>query len=96
MLDAMTPVRIGIGGKRPFIGGDKLLDGAVTDGVAAGAKQGWKEGDLVGVLLITRPLDRDIARTQSGLKIAFIMMGTAFVVVVGIAVVAAMRSRSRV
>ena len=56
-------------------------------------KRDWKEGDLVGVLMITRPLDRDIARTQSGLKSAFIMMGAAFIVVVGVAVIAAMRSR---
>jgi protein kinase-like protein/uncharacterized protein DUF3365 len=58
-------------------------------------KTQWKEGDLAGVLLITRPLDRDIARTQSGLKSAFVMMGAAFVVVVGGAIVAAMRTRSR-
>ncbi len=54
----------------------------------------WKEGDLAGVLLITRPLDRDIARTQSGLRSAFVMMATAFVVVVGCAVVAAMWRRA--
>ena len=58
-------------------------------------KKDWKEGDLVGVLLITRPLDRDIARTQSGLKSAFVLMAVAFVVVASGAVVAAMRSQGR-
>lgn len=58
-------------------------------------KKDWKEGDLVGVLLITRPLDRDIARTQSGLKSAFVLMAVAFVVVASGAVVAAMRSQAR-
>jgi serine/threonine protein kinase len=55
-------------------------------------KKDWKEGELVGVLLITRPLDRDIARTQSGLNSAFVLMGiTAAIIVVG--AVAAMRTR---
>jgi adenylate cyclase len=58
-------------------------------------RKGWEKGDLAGILLITRPLDRDIARTQSGLGSAFVMMGAAFVVVVAGAVVAAMRTRSR-
>lgn len=31
----------------------------------------WKVGDVVGVLSITRPLDRDIERTRSGLRGAF-------------------------
>jgi eukaryotic-like serine/threonine-protein kinase len=56
-------------------------------------KKDWKEGDLVGVLLITRPLDRDIARTQSGLKSAFVLMAAAFAVVASGAVLAAMRNR---
>ncbi|HUE71499.1 MAG TPA: protein kinase [Pirellulaceae bacterium] len=58
-------------------------------------KRNWEEGDLVGVLLITRPLDRDIARTQSGLQSAFVLMAVAFVVVASGAVVAAMRSQGR-
>ena len=31
----------------------------------------WKVGDVVGVLTITRPLERDIERTRSGLRGAF-------------------------
>jgi serine/threonine protein kinase len=42
---------------------------------AQSTKKDWKEGDLAGVLLLTRPLDRDILRTQSGLRSAFILMG---------------------
>jgi hypothetical protein len=38
-------------------------------------KRDWREGDLVGVLVITRPLDRDIARTHEGLQGAFLWMG---------------------
>ena len=39
-------------------------------------KKDWKVGEVVGVLKIVRPLDRDIARTQSGLRGAFITMGS--------------------
>jgi hypothetical protein len=38
-------------------------------------KKDWKEGDLAGVLAITRPLDRDVLRTQAGLRGAFHVMG---------------------
>jgi tRNA A-37 threonylcarbamoyl transferase component Bud32 len=38
-------------------------------------KKDWKVGDVVGVLKIVRPLDRDIYRTQVGLRGAFLMMG---------------------
>src|SRR5262249_18084521 len=37
-------------------------------------KKDWKEGELVGVLLITRSLDRDIERTRSGLQSAFVLI----------------------
>lgn len=37
-------------------------------------KRDWQEGDLAGVLAITRPVDRDIARTSSGLRGAFLLM----------------------
>ena len=39
-------------------------------------KKDWKVGDVVGVLKIVRPLDRDIARTREGLRGAFITMGS--------------------
>jgi serine/threonine protein kinase len=58
-------------------------------------KKNWKENELVGVLLITRPLDRDVERTQAGLHSAFIVMGTAVLLLTSFAIIAAMRSRSR-
>ncbi len=60
-------------------------------------KKDWLEGDLAGVLLLTRPLDRDIQRTQSGLRSAFFLMGSIVVVLVlflvGFGFVATMRSK---
>jgi hypothetical protein len=38
-------------------------------------KRDWKEGDVVGVLKIVRPLDREIDSTQAGLRGAFLLMG---------------------
>jgi tRNA A-37 threonylcarbamoyl transferase component Bud32 len=37
-------------------------------------KTDWKEGDLAGVLSLSRPLDHDIARTRSGLRGASLLM----------------------
>ena len=42
---------------------------------AQSPKKDWKVGDLAGVLAITRPLDRDVQRTQAGLRGAFYVMG---------------------
>ena len=55
-------------------------------------KKDWKEDDLVGVLAITRPLDRDIARTRSGLRTAFGLMGTTAACLAAFAVVMALWS----
>jgi hypothetical protein len=38
-------------------------------------KKDWKEGDVVGVLKIVRPLEREIGNTQAGLRSAFLLMG---------------------
>ena len=46
----------------------------------ASPKRDWHEGDLVGALLINRPLDREIARTRSGLQGASLLMGGTVVV----------------
>jgi serine/threonine protein kinase len=54
-------------------------------------KKDWKEKDLVGVLLITRPLERDIRRTQSGLNSAFILMGVTAALVLAAAVLAGLQ-----
>jgi tRNA A-37 threonylcarbamoyl transferase component Bud32 len=39
-------------------------------------KRDWREGDVRGVLAVTRPLARDIARTRSGLRGGLAVMGT--------------------
>jgi serine/threonine protein kinase len=39
-------------------------------------KKDWKVGDVVGVLKIVRPLDQEIENTRTGLRGAFIMMGS--------------------
>lgn len=58
-------------------------------------KRNWKAGDLVGVLAITRPLDRDIERTERGLRGAFVIVATVATVLMGfsMAFVAATRVR---
>jgi hypothetical protein len=38
-------------------------------------KKDWREGDVVGVLKIVRPLEREIGSTQAGLRSAFLLMG---------------------
>lgn len=38
-------------------------------------KRDWKVGEVGGVLEIIRPLDRDIARTQEGLRGTFLLVG---------------------
>jgi serine/threonine protein kinase len=39
-------------------------------------KKDWKEGDVVGVMKIVRPLEREIDNTQAGLRGAFLLMGS--------------------
>lgn len=58
-------------------------------------KRDWKEGDLVGVLVINRPLDSDIARTDSGLHGAFLLMGLIAVLLVGLSLGFLIRSRMK-
>lgn len=52
----------------------------------ASPKSNWKEGDLAGVLLLTRPLDKDIDRTSAGFRGASMLMVAvaAFMTVCGI------------
>lgn len=58
-------------------------------------RRDWKEGDLAGALVIYRPLAPDIARTQSGLQGAFLIMGAITVLLVGFCLAFAVRSRWR-
>ncbi len=50
-------------------------------------KKDWKVGDVVGVLKIVRPLDQEIASTRSGLRGAFVMMGSVATLLVLLSVV---------
>ncbi len=62
-------------------------------------KKDWKEGDLVGVLKIVRPLDREIENTENGLRGAFllVMSISSLLLVISIAVtVLAQRTRKGV
>ena len=58
-------------------------------------KRDWQVGDVVGVLKIVRPLDREIENTQAGLRGAFTLMASisTFLVVLSIAVTAISRRR---
>jgi serine/threonine protein kinase len=56
-------------------------------------KRDWRQGDLAGVLAITRPVERDIARTRSGLRGAFLLTGVIAVLPVGFGLGYVLRSR---
>jgi hypothetical protein len=62
-------------------------------------KKDWKEGDVVGILKIVRPLDREIANTQAGLRGAFLLVGatSSLLLVISIVVtIAAQRRRKTI
>ena len=50
--------------------------GCHNDPKGRSPKKDWAVGDVVGVLKIVRPLDREIERTQRGLRGAFVLMAT--------------------
>jgi hypothetical protein len=56
-------------------------------------KRDWKLGEVVGVLEIIRPLDRDIARTKEGLRGTFVLMTVVSVGLLGGSLVLLARSR---
>lgn len=58
-------------------------------------KKDWKVGDVVGVLKIVRPLDREIDNTQAGLQGAFTLMGTVSALLLLISVGATIPPRRR-
>ncbi len=60
-------------------------------------KKDWQEGDVVGVLKIVRPLDREIETTQEGLRGAFLLMGviSSLVIVVSVVVTALTQGRRK-
>lgn len=60
-------------------------------------KKDWKEGEVVGVLKIVRPLDREIDNTQAGLRGAFLLMGliSSSLVVISVAVTVVTQRRRK-
>jgi tRNA A-37 threonylcarbamoyl transferase component Bud32 len=53
---------------------------------SASPKRDWIEGDVVGVLKIVRPLDREIENTQAGLRGAFLLIGVVSLVLLAISI----------
>ncbi len=60
-------------------------------------KKDWKEGEVVGVLKIVRPLEREIDNTRAGLRSAFLLMGSiwSLLLMVSLSVVVVARKRRR-
>lgn len=58
-------------------------------------KKDWQEGDLAGALVLARPLDQDIIRTEDGLRGAFVLMGSVFAVPAGIGMIFVWNNRRR-
>jgi hypothetical protein len=58
-------------------------------------KKDWEVGDVVGVLKIVRPLDREIANTREGLRGTFALMGTVLALLLAISVAATVLAQRR-
>ena len=58
-------------------------------------KKDWREGDVVGVLKIVRPLEREIGNTQAGLRSAFLLMGATASLLLVISVAATVFAQRR-
>jgi serine/threonine protein kinase len=58
-------------------------------------KKDWKVGDVVGVLKIVRPLDREIDHTRDGLRNAFLLMGAISVLPFALSVVVTLLAQRR-
>jgi serine/threonine protein kinase len=56
-------------------------------------KTDWKVGDVRGVVEIIRPLDRDTARVQAGLRGAFVLVGGVSAVLLGLAALVLLAGR---
>jgi tRNA A-37 threonylcarbamoyl transferase component Bud32 len=63
----------------------------------ASPKKDWLVGDVVGVMKIVRPLDREIESTRQGLRGAFVLMGamTTVLVLVSVAVTIVAQQRRK-
>lgn len=58
-------------------------------------KQDWAVGEVAGVLSITRPLQRDIESTRSGLRSAFNLIAVIATLLTGLMLVVLWTARSR-
>jgi hypothetical protein len=76
---------------------EKSCLGCHNDPKGDSPKKDWAVGDVVGVLKIVRPLDREIESTRAGLRGAIVLMGTVAtsLVVVSIAVTIVAQRRKR-
>ena len=69
--------------------------GCHNDPKGRSPKKDWAVGDVVGVLKIVRPLDREIESTQRGLRGAFVLMGTTAGLLVIVSMVVSFGARRR-
>jgi serine/threonine protein kinase len=58
-------------------------------------KKDWKEGEVVGVLEIIRPLDRDAARAREGLRLTLVLMAIICGSLLGLSVLVLLASKRR-
>lgn len=58
-------------------------------------KRDWRIGDVVGVLKIVRPLDREIENTQTGFRGAFTLMAAISTLLIGVSIAITAISRRR-
>lgn len=65
------------------------------NGSQASPKRDWIEGDVAGVLAITRPLDRDIQTTRTGLRSAFNVIACTAALLMGLSLILLRAARKR-
>ena len=58
-------------------------------------RRDWVEGEVGGILLITRPLQRDVQLTQSGLRSAFVLIATVATFLTGLTLVVFWAAQNR-
>ena len=76
---------------------DQSCLGCHNDARGQSPKKDWQVGDVVGVIKIARPLDREIANTRAGLRGAFLLMGaiSSLLLVISMGVTVATRHRRK-
>jgi eukaryotic-like serine/threonine-protein kinase len=74
---------------------EKSCLGCHNDPKGVSPKKDWAVGDVVGVLKIVRPLDREIESTRAGLRGAFVLMATVATSLVVVSVVVTIIAQRR-